>query len=122
VYTVEVDEVAFQVTKPNSEDCWDVPCGAPDPYVVVLVNNREVGRTSPVADKYFASWSTRIDLNLVAGSTVRFVVYDEDLADDDVALNCVADPIDPDLLRGRALGCGNRDVEPSISVTIEPKS
>lgn len=88
---------------------------------MIRVNGEEVGRTTTAQDSFSGTWSAT-NLQLIAGSRLEFIVLDDDpLETDDVVLNCSANPITADLLRGREFGCGMKGSEVHIAVRLEPQ-
>ncbi len=111
--------------------CWDDCLGPgnsnrPDLYVQIRVDGVDGARTAIDVDTWFGDWAVPLEFNVIAGSTVEFALYDEDvlsdgLGADELIINCVADPLEPRLLRGRFIGCGGSEEEVGISIELQPK-
>lgn len=104
-YQIFVASVMLPDRRPDGM-CWDGPgCGAPDPFVEVLVNGILIG-TSPAASNTFnATLNYGVDANITAGSSIALNFYDQDIAAHDGAIGCVFDSVTAALLRNRNLGC-----------------
>ena len=118
-YLIGVVAVAVPTTKPSGE-CWDEPgCGAPDPYVVVSVDDTPILTTLVADDLFEFSYDPPevIETTVAAGSTIRLDVFDEDLAADDGILACVVESITAAHLRSRNLSCMG-DLGTLVSVIV----
>jgi len=120
IFTISVDQVLFADTDRNG-GCWDLPCGPPDPYVVIQVDGREVGRTSERPDTFGASWGDIFQVSLDRDSDLEIIALDTDIDTDDEAVTCSAFPVSADLLRARTLSCGDRGRTSYAHVTIDPR-
>jgi hypothetical protein len=90
----------------NAGAAWDADGSPPDPYVKILVNGVEAGRTAVMADTYTPAWGvTVITVSIPDGANVELDVEDSDAIVDDFAFNCVATPINASELRSRDAGC-----------------
>lgn len=118
-YELSIDEVVLPSTDPNGQ-CWDVPCGPPDPYIVVRVDGREVGVTDEASDRFEASFGDIFTFDVDYGSSLEINLYDADIDTDDLALDCSARPIDTRLLRSRFITCGSRGQSNYLRATILP--
>ncbi len=118
-YQLLIDEVALPTRDLNGQ-CWDVPCGPPDPYVVVRVDGREIGATLEATDTFEASWSDVFTFTLDYDSSLEINLYDADVDTDDQALDCSSRPIDTEVLRTRALICGSRGQGNYLQASIQP--
>ncbi len=116
-YTLTVGDVTIAQRDDNGE-CWDAACGAPDPFLVILVNGAELGRTSTRQDVFSASFDEAFDIELVAGSELRVAMFDEDLTDDDIIVACGADSLDAATIRLRDLACAG---DTSVAFTLVPR-
>lgn len=95
-------------TLPERDDageCWDAACGAPDPFVTVVVDGVAVGTTITRDDVFTADWGQMFPATIFAGSTIEMTVYDEDLTVDDPAFTCTIAAIDAATLRVGDLNC-----------------
>jgi hypothetical protein len=101
--------VAISATVPQRDpngEAWDVPGGLPDPYAVISLNGTALGMTVTAQDTLNAAWNQGTAPTVIpAGSTVRVDVYDEDIADDDSIVGCVAAPITADHLHAGGMSC-----------------
>lgn len=85
--------------------CWDAACGAPDPFINVYVNDELVGGAPTQSDNFSPSWDMELgEATIVRGSRITIQMFDEDLSENDIILNCET-VLSADLLRGRILAC-----------------
>lgn len=107
IYRIGVSQVTLPERDPAGE-CWDVGCGAPDPYVTVSVDGSTIGATPAGADVFSVTWDPIqiFEATVLAGTDIRFDVWDEDATSDDGAFFCADEPITVERLRGRNLSCG----------------
>lgn len=120
-YDLSIDDVSLPSRDPNN-NCWDIPCGPPDPYVVVRLDDRDVGATDEASDTNEASWSDIFPITLSSGSRLELQLYDSDVDNDDLALACSSIPIDTELLRSRFVVCGSRGSGSYLHATITPRN
>lgn len=120
-YDLSIDEVSLPSRDPDG-NCWDVPCGPPDPYVAVRLDDRDVGVTDEASDTSQASWSEIFPIALNASSRLQLQLYDADIDNDDLALECSSVPIDTTLLRSRLVVCGDRGRGSYLHATITPRN
>ncbi|MEQ9495384.1 MAG: C2 domain-containing protein [Deltaproteobacteria bacterium] len=116
-YVLTVGAVTVASRDANDE-CWDVGCGAPDPFAVVMLNDERIGATTTRQDVFEATFDEAFDLEMTAGSEVAVLVGDEDISENDLVLSCVLSSIDGDTIRGRAFVC---DGENSVRFSIVPR-
>lgn len=121
VYTLRITNVTFPAMKPPDNECWDLPCSAPDPFFSVNLNDQEVGRTNAVQDQNAVSFTGAFDLSLIAGSKLLVGLFDEDIAEHDLIGACRVDPVSPDPLRGRLLSCMALNGAFSMQFRLDPK-
>ncbi|HVV81854.1 MAG TPA: C2 domain-containing protein [Kofleriaceae bacterium] len=97
---------------------WDAAGGLPDGYVKLTINN--VPFTTPtVEDNLTPTWNASTPpTNIPGGSVVLIEVFDEDIAVDDGAWSCSANPLTADLLRDRTLTCAGSGL-PGSNVFID---
>ena len=78
--------------------------------------------TRAVQDTLTPSWNQATSPTPVPGGTVLFIdVYDEDLAADDLAWACQANPLTADFLRGGAITCqGSALPGSNVIVDVRP--
>jgi hypothetical protein len=88
-------------------DAWDAHGGAPDPFVEISLNGVLVGTTSEKADTFTPTWSELVSEAIPAGSWIKLVVWDSDLAGDDLMFWCDLDPLTAAHLDNRAWTCGD---------------
>jgi len=120
-YDLSIDDVSLPSRDANN-NCWDIPCGPPDPYVVVRLDGRDVGATDEASDTNEASWSDIFPVALNSGSRLELQLYDSDVDNDDLALACSSIPIDTELLRSRFVVCGDRGRGSYLHATITPRN
>jgi hypothetical protein len=115
-------------TRDRNNGCWDSSCSdtspdKPDPKVELFLNGTRFLETSTKSNVFNATYSEAVTINIPAGSRFTVQVLDVDDNADDLAIACTNDPLEADLLRGRALVCQNTvngiDVG-SISFNIKP--
>lgn len=96
----------------NAEgDCWDIGCGAPDPFIAVFLDGEVVLRTSTSSDVFqVQSISETASFLLRENSTVDIILYDEDLSSNDTITGCRLNPVTSDQLRLRLLQCGDANL------------
>lgn len=118
VYAITSVTVSVPTTNPNDGgNPWDVGGGAPDLY---LADMTCTGFTVAVQDQFSASFAGPFDVQLVAGTTLRIDVCDEDTIDPpDGAFACQEAPITAARLRTRQFGCVGNGF--SMTSTITPK-
>lgn len=106
IYRIGVMQVSLPERGPDGM-CWDVGCGAPDPFVSVTVDGTVVGTTTAGTDLFNVTWDpiAVFDANILAGSGVHLDVWDEDVTTHDGAFACARDPIAAADLRSRSLSC-----------------
>jgi len=91
----------------STNTCWDGNCGAPDPFVQFTLNGEVVLTTVSSSDTFNASFGESADVLIPAGSQLKIQAFDDDGSSSapDLGVDCVADPLSADLLRGRVLTC-----------------
>lgn len=93
--------------------------GLPDGFVRLTINGA-VFTTPTVQDSVTPTWSSSTAPTLVPGGTsLRIDVLDEDLAVDDNAWACQANPLSADLLRSRLISCNGPATLPGATVTLD---
>lgn len=78
LYDIMPGSGSVSARKPSG-DCWDFPCGAPDPYLYVGIS--QTGVQSDTYSPYFSSVFTASYDDLKRGVSVA--MWDEDVSDDD---------------------------------------
>ena len=105
-------------TDPNGYE-WDVGGGAPDLFVAIGVNGVLVATTSTVNDQFSATFAGSYTVQPIGAGSLVLVAYDEDIAFNDFAYRCAADPLTAQQLRTRHLACASGGS--MLSFTIEPR-
>jgi len=118
MYKFIVRKIVVGERVPETGECWDAGCGAPDLYATLYVNGTAAGSTSKGSDSYTFSPNEYIATQVMAGSSVELVVYDEDLTADDRGFSCVWNPLRGSDIRGRMLLCG--DATNYVEFEVEP--
>jgi hypothetical protein len=118
IYEITDVEVAVPTTDPNGEE-WDVGGGAPDLLLEVSMNGSVVASAPAIADSFSATFPGPFTAQVVAGSALVLVAYDEDLTVNDYAYACQVSPLTADLLRLRLLTCTTGGS--SLSFAIAPR-
>src|SRR5512138_2072130 len=118
VYTLTDMNVQLPTKDPNGGD-WDLGGGAPDPYIKVTVDAKDITQTAFVSDVFTATFAGPIDVQLIAGGRLTLTVFDDDVGTDTLAFTCDANPITSALLRSRTLQCVNGNN--LVKYTIKPK-
>lgn len=108
----------------SNGDCWDLGCGAPDPYVAAYLDDEFVGRTPTRQDSFQGEWgpNTGGDLGritVINGSQLLLRIVDEDLSDSDGVLRCDVD-LDAETLRRRVIICINDAETAAIVAGLRP--
>ena len=117
-YEITVGRVTLADDSPD-QGCWDPICDWPDPLVVVLIDENEIGRTARAEGTFEADFDTSFDFDLFVESELEVVVYDSDSFDsDDLALVCRGQ-LTADLMRGRTYGCNGEYA--TVEGTIWPR-
>ncbi len=101
-FRVEVRSASI-VTQTPSGNSWDVVGGEPDVYVVVhsIPQRRELDRTPVVSDSREARFNRTLSGSLRAAEfPIRFLVYDEDVTNDEAIGTA---EVDPSALRATAV-------------------
>jgi hypothetical protein len=97
---------------------WDVLGGAPDPQVVVKLNDATILTTAVKSDVFSASFTESVDQQIVAGSKLELTSQDSDVGAADKILDCVANPLSAELLRAHAIQCDGNGTEAGSQITI----
>ena len=128
-YNVVITSGEASATKPQG-GCWDDCSGPgnssrPDLYVEVIVNGQSEGRTATKVDTWFGDWAAPVSFQLIPGSEIEMKLQDEDIVSDgltadELILNCVADPVTPEMLRGGAVAC-DTDPERKLRAKFTPR-
>ena len=85
-YTIEHATVAS--VQPNGDN-WDPDNSAPDPYVVVYINNVQLDRTPEDDNTYTPDWGYTTKSELMApGDTIEFEMQDSDDFTNDIITRC----------------------------------
>ena len=105
-YQIRVHQLTLADRNP-ANDCWDLGCAPPDPFVSVTVDEVLLGETPNVENNHSATWDPpqTFDLTLEAGNALWLEAWDEDVADNEEAFACGEAPISAALLRTRDLSC-----------------
>lgn len=100
---------------------WDAAGGLPDGYVRLTINGTPF-TTPTVQDNLTPAWSFSTPPTLVPGGSVLLIeVFDEDIAVDDGAWACQANPLQASALRARGVTCSGSALPGSnIIVDIRP--
>jgi hypothetical protein len=102
-------------------DPWDAAGGLPDGFVRLTINGAPF-TTPAVQDNLTPTWNFSTPPTLIPGGTVLLIeVFDEDLAADDGAWACQANPLQASMLRGRGVTCAGTGLPGSnINIDIRP--
>ena len=99
-YTVEVVKANVKGKKEDGS-AWDATWGGgkqPDIYVDVYLNGykseRPFMRTGVAKDSTYREWGTTGEVDMKDGDKLHFMVWDKDLADNDLVGECISDPIE----------------------------
>ena len=88
VYTITVLGATIPPKKPDGS-AWDPAGGAPDPFAIVTLNDKVIGRTSVAKDTFSASWLQAMSpVAVPAGSVLKLDLRDKDAASDDAIFSC----------------------------------
>lgn len=100
---------------------WDAAGGLPDGFVRLTINGAPF-TTAAVQDNLQPVWNFSTPPTLVPGGTVVLIeVFDEDIAADDGAWACQANPLSASMLRSRGVTCSSQQLPGSnINVDIRP--
>ncbi len=116
VYRITNVSVMMPTKNPNNNSDWDVGGGAPDLF---LGDENGTAITTAVPDQFSASFPGPFEVSLIAGAALRLDVWDEDVASNDWAFACQANPITAALLRSRKFNCSANGA--SLTSAINPK-
>lgn len=105
-YSITVTDLSLPTRDTNGE-CWDVGCGAPDPFVELFLNDSSFGQTTTAQDTFAVTYNEVFEVNIVAGSDLSLAVYDDDLTAPDLAMACGADPLTAAIIRDATLACSS---------------
>jgi hypothetical protein len=97
IWSITVVNAKVPTTNPEGGS-WDALGGAPDPYVDVELNGAIIFTTGAVSESFEPFWDQSVEINVLAGSTLTFWVYDEDVAADDFVFGCTFDPLTAETL------------------------
>jgi len=78
--------VSAQISEKNVEDDnkdWDIGGGMPDPFVIVAINDNEVGRSEAIQDTLSPVWNYTVNVTLYEGDEISFWIFDEDISEHD---------------------------------------
>ncbi|MFO0579019.1 MAG: C2 domain-containing protein [Polyangia bacterium] len=97
-YQLTVESASIDVTTPAGL-CWDLPCGAPDPYLTL----HSYGTTQAIADTYSPRWAATFTVTYSAlRSGIQFSIFDQDVTFDDVITSMATlRPSDTEIKAGR---------------------
>jgi hypothetical protein len=85
-YTIE--NATVDTVQPNGDN-WDPDLSAPDPYVVVYINNVQLDRTPEDDNTYTPDWAYTTRSQLMApGDTIEFEMQDSDDFTNDIITRC----------------------------------
>lgn len=100
-------------------ECWDLGCGAPDPFVEIYLDGTLVGTTPTLNDTFNPSWDPipTADVTVIGGSSVGLTAYDEDVSVNDTAFSC-STSLTAAVLRSRDVSCSTSTGE--IGAVIVP--
>ncbi|GAB4202200.1 MAG: hypothetical protein OHK0013_15180 [Sandaracinaceae bacterium] len=118
IYTIMDVSVSVPTTDETGA-AWDAFGGAPDPFIVVLVNGSTVATSATRNDTFSGTFSGPYNATLIAGSSLAIQVWDEDVSANDLMFTCQASPIGADLLRQRSLACSSGGF--TVSFQIDPR-
>jgi hypothetical protein len=111
-------ESATVPTRDLSGECWDAGCGAPDLKVVVRLNDEILLRTATAQDVFTATFAETTTAQLTGGSRLRVTLYDEDLVEDDVVVECGSERLDGADARQRNWTCGSNGVDLTWTLVV----
>lgn len=98
---------------------WDSNGNPPDPKVELHLNGEKILETPNQSNTFSATYDETVTALILAGSILEARVLDVDGNADDLILSCFADPLSPDLLRGRAVLCEDPGIA-TLTFRIEP--
>lgn len=116
VYRITNVVASMPTTNPNNNSDWDAGGGAPDLF---LGDQNGTPISTAVQDQFSATFAGPFEVQLVAGNALRLDVWDEDVAADDFAFACQANPVTAALLRSRTFACSGNGA--SLTSKINPK-
>ncbi len=117
-YSITITDLILP-TRDTNDECWDVGCGAPDPFVEVVLNGTVIGETTTVQDTFTVTYNEVFEANIIAGSDLSLNVYDDDLTAPDFATGCGAEPLTAAHIRDATLACNGSTG--NISFIIVPR-
>lgn len=104
-YQIEISSVTIPNTKPDGS-CWDEPnCGAPDPEIDIQLNGEGVGDLDAGDDKFTASFTDAIELQIIAGSRLTIELQDDDALTDETVFTCEFSPLTAERIRDGDISC-----------------
>jgi Ca2+-dependent lipid-binding protein len=120
-YTITVVSATAAEGDPNGE-YWDAAGGAPDLYVSIRIDDESIGVTSTQENTYSPEWYESVSARLYRTTSLVFRVFDEDLSENDHALELSV----PDLGGAIRNGGGSYSTAEGLGVTsfefmIEPR-
>lgn len=122
-YEVVVSAADYPERKSNG-DCWDIGCGAPDPFVNVWVDGDFVGGTPVRQDTFHPTWDPDGSgelgrATILAGSVFDLEASDADVSFDDGGIACHQE-FDAEMLRGRNIVCRTADWSFVVFGSVNP--
>jgi putative transposase len=123
-YDVSVFNLTINTTNPKGTS-WDSVGGAPDPYVVISINDGEVLYTSEVQDTFEPTFADSTTVVIPAGAKFRFDAWDSDVDPADWIIGCEIDPLTADYLRAfgpTCTGTAETGTLGTVLVTCLPRS
>jgi hypothetical protein len=103
-YEVSVFNLTINTTNQKGTS-WDSVGGAPDPYVVISINDGELLYTSEVQDTFEPTFADSTTVVIPAGAKFRFDAWDSDVDPADWIIGCEIDPLTADYLRAFGPTC-----------------
>jgi hypothetical protein len=97
---------------------WDIAGGAPDPFLVIKLNDVEILHTASKGDTFSATFTNKVDHEIIAGSKLDLTIYDDDFDGPDTILHCVIDPLSAELLREGGVSCAGVGNQSASSLTL----
>lgn len=117
-YQVTVTALTVNSLSPAGA-AWDALGGAPDPYVVVTLNDVIVFTSSVVQDVFTPTYTDTASFTIPVGSTFRFEAWDSDVGTDDWIIGCVSAPLSADTLSGQLLTCNGSAESGTLGTTLQ---
>jgi len=103
-YSVLVASLTIKTTNPEGTS-WDSVGGAPDPYVVISLNDVEILNTAEIQDTFDPIFNDQATVVIPAGAKFRFDAWDGDIDAPDWIIGCEIDPLTANFLRAYGPRC-----------------